>query len=100
MVNAGRNMTSRLILRFRPQHPPDRNRYPRMKIFELTCEDCSAIYRVAESDCEPGKPGELRCAICSHLIASWQEPKLRVAKLTAEPERAAFHVPSPAAPLI
>jgi hypothetical protein len=52
-----------------------------MKISDIDCPFCGALYVVAESLSTPASPGQANCAICGNLLASWQEPTLRAYRL-------------------
>jgi len=66
-----------------------------MKIFEIRCPGCAAVYRVAESSSEQGLAERLDCARCGSLVADWREPKMRVYRLIVPAEKAYLQVPAP-----
>jgi hypothetical protein len=69
-----------------------------MKISDVSCPSCAASYEVAESISKTGTPGRARCSICGGMLASWQEPKLRVYRLVMPPEHKYSNVPVPPPP--
>jgi RecJ-like exonuclease len=69
-----------------------------MKISSITCPNCRAAYEVAESTSATGCPGRAVCAICGEFLTSWQEPKLRVFRLTVPPEHKYPRVLPPSSP--
>jgi hypothetical protein len=55
-----------------------------MRLYEVSCPTCGAIYKVAESDLAVGSPGLYRCP-CGHILASWSDRKLRAFRLEIPP---------------
>ncbi len=68
-----------------------------MKISEISCSSCGALYEMAEACSMPGKPGHAGCAVCGGLLVRWQEPKYRVFRLVMPPEHRYAKVPTPPA---
>jgi hypothetical protein len=66
-----------------------------MKISDFTCPSCASSYEVAESISMEGSPGRAICTVCGGVLASWQEPKLRVYRLALAPELKYPRVPTP-----
>ena len=52
-----------------------------MQIRDVTCPQCRSIYWVAISDSVEGNAGQFECKVCSEVIDSWTEPKLRVYRM-------------------
>jgi predicted Zn finger-like uncharacterized protein len=66
-----------------------------MKIFDADCAACAASYEVAEAASVKGGPGEVRCAACGQVLASWDEPKLIAYRLMLSPRHKYLRVPLP-----
>jgi hypothetical protein len=64
-----------------------------MMICDVNCE-CGASYRCAESTTLDGAIGRFFCSSCGKLLEQWDEPKLRVYRLTLAPERL-YQTPHP-----
>jgi uncharacterized Zn finger protein len=69
-----------------------------MKISDLVCPSCGSSYEVAESTSVKGKPGRVECAVCTSLLDSWQEPRIKVHRLVLSGERKYHRVPAPPSP--
>ena len=52
-----------------------------MKLYEVVCPVCDALYDVAESDLVVGSPGVQKCSLCGHTMASWSDRKLKAFRL-------------------
>jgi hypothetical protein len=57
-----------------------------MKISDIACPSCGSLYLVAESVSASAGPGHANCTICGKLLASWQQPSMRVYRLELSPE--------------
>jgi len=66
-----------------------------MKISDVVCPSCGSSYEVAESTSVQGSPGRVVCTVCSALLDSWQEPKMKVHRLVLSGERKYHRVPVP-----
>lgn len=65
-----------------------------MKIFDLRCPNCHAIFKVAESDLLGGGSHALVCAGCGTTLAKFEEPKARVSRLVVTGDHKRFFAPS------
>jgi hypothetical protein len=69
-----------------------------MKISDVVCVACGSSYLVAESASAYASPGDANCAVCGHLLASWQEPRMRAYRLEMSPELRYARVQPPPSP--
>jgi hypothetical protein len=56
-----------------------------MRLYNITCAACGAMYRVAESDTAVGSPGVQNCSVCEAVLTSWCDRKLKVFRLEISP---------------
>jgi ribosomal protein S27E len=56
-----------------------------MKISDVTCPHCGALYLLAESVSVDGSPGNEACKICGKTLASSNDGKLRAFRLMMSP---------------
>jgi hypothetical protein len=69
-----------------------------MKISDVFCPICEAAYEMAEAVSIQGNPGQVHCALCGNLLASWDGSRLTAFRLTMPVERRYAGVPVPPAP--
>jgi endogenous inhibitor of DNA gyrase (YacG/DUF329 family) len=70
-----------------------------MKMFEVSCPSCGALYEAAESTSVRGNSGVAHCTICGNPLASRDESKSRVYRLVISPEQKYPRVSVPPSPL-
>ena len=58
-----------------------------MRLYDIACSACGAVYRVAESDTAVGFPGVQNCSSCGGILTTWCDRKLKVFRLEMSPER-------------
>jgi len=56
-----------------------------MKISDMTCSHCGALYLLAESVSVDGSDGDEACKICGKTLASWSDGRLRALRLMMSP---------------
>ena len=71
-----------------------------MRILDVTCPDCGAVYQVAVSDTAIGGAGQFDCQLCAEVADRWEDSRLRVHRLTAIPNDASLHVGTKPLPLV
>ena len=69
-----------------------------MKLSDISCPSCLASYEVAVSTSVKATPGRAQCIVCGGFLESWDEPHLRVYRLTLSSERKYPIVPLPPPP--
>ena len=57
-----------------------------MRLYDIACSACGAVYRVAESDTAVGLPGVQNCSSCGGILTTWCDRKLKVFRLEMSPE--------------
>jgi hypothetical protein len=63
---------------------PTRGRGPQhMRILDVTCPHCWAMYQVAISDSTIGGPGRFECQVCAEVADRWEDHRLRAHRLVA-----------------
>jgi hypothetical protein len=62
-----------------------------MRIFNLTCDGCGAVYDVAESATLDGPPADFSCSVCGHALVHLHAHRFRVCRMTIPADRS--HVP-------
>jgi predicted Zn finger-like uncharacterized protein len=70
-----------------------------MKISDLTCPSCAAVYEVAESSSHLGRLGRVECTNCGQLLDSWQDSKLRAYRLVLSQDHKYRPVTAPPSPM-
>ena len=72
-----------------------------MRILELTCRVCGAVYDVAESATIEGDVSEFSCAVCGGHLPRLESHHYRVCRMVVPAEHAHFHAPRAApAPVV
>jgi len=69
-----------------------------MRLYDITCPSCGAMYRVAESEFAVGSPGLQKCGACEAVLASWSDRKLKVFRLEMSPKHRYPRMPLPPSP--
>jgi hypothetical protein len=66
----------------------------RMQVFDVVCQHCRSIYRVAISNSVEGSAGQFECQVCTNVVDRWAEPKLRVYRMILPVGERDLQVPS------
>ena len=69
-----------------------------MRLYDVTCSACGAMYEVAESETAVGSPGVQKCSICGVTLASWSNGRLKAFRLEMSTEHRYASVPIPPSP--
>lgn len=56
-----------------------------MKIADITCQDCGALYQVAEAESVQGSSGQASCSFCGSTLARWDHGTLKAFRLVIPP---------------
>jgi hypothetical protein len=67
-----------------------------MRIFELECARCGALFGVAESTTLPGESTDFTCAVCGTEFAHLNAANHRVCRMLVPADKPVFHLPADA----